>query len=52
MKKNIRRKYLNMEGVLGAAYQLYLNSVNNSPLISFDEITKQNYSISQLSAFT
>ena len=41
-----------MEGVLGAAYQLYLNSVNNSPLISFDEITKQNYSISQLSAFT
>ena len=43
MKKNIRRKYLNMKGVLGAAYQLYLNSVNNSPLISFDEWLKRNY---------
>ena len=42
-KKDIRRKYLNMEGILGAAHQLYLNSVNNSPLTSFDERLKQNY---------
>ena len=32
-----------MERNLGAAYQLYLNSVNNSPLTSFDEWLKQNY---------
>ena len=32
-----------MEGNLGAAYQLYLNSLNNSPLTSFDEWLKQNY---------
>ena len=45
MKKiNIGRKYLNMERDLGAAYQLYFNSVNNSPLTSFDEWLKQNYS--------
>ena len=42
-KINIRRKYLNMEPNLGATYQLYLNSVNNSPLTSFDEWLKQNY---------
>ena len=35
--------YLNMEGILGAAYQLYLNSVNNSPLTSFDKCLKRNY---------
>ena len=33
-----------MEQNLGAAYQLYLNFVNNSPLTSFDEWLKQNYS--------
>ena len=44
MKKiNIGRKYLNMERDLGAAYQLYFNFVNNSPLTSFDEWLKQNY---------
>ena len=43
MKKNIRGKYLDMERILGAAYQLYLNSVNNSPLTSFDEWLKRNY---------
>ena len=32
-----------MERNLGAAYQLYWNSVNNSPLTSFDEWLKQNY---------
>ena len=32
-----------MERNLGAGYQLYLNSVNNSPLSSFDEWFKQNY---------
>ena len=32
-----------MEGNLGAAYQLYLNSLNNSPRTSFDEWLKQNY---------
>ena len=34
---NIGGKYLNVEGNLGAACQLYLNSLNNSPLTSFDE---------------
>ena len=44
MKKiNTRRKYLNMEGNLGAAFQLYLNSLNNAALTSFDEWLKQNY---------
>ena len=45
MKKinNIRRNYLNMEVDLGAAYQFYLNSMNNSPVTSFDEWLKQNY---------
>ena len=47
-KINIRRKYLNMERNLGAAYQLYLNSVNNSPLTSFDEWFKQNYYFTKL----
>ena len=51
-KINIRRKYLNIKANLGTAYQLYLNSVNNSPLTGFDEWLKQNYNISQLSAFT
>ena len=33
-----------MERNLGAAYQLYLNSVsNNSPLTSFEELFKHNY---------
>ena len=32
-----------MERNLGAAYQLYWNSVNISPLTSFDEWLKQNY---------
>ena len=32
-----------MEGNFGAAYQLYLHSLNNSPLTSFDEWLKQNY---------
>ena len=32
-----------MDGSLGAAYQLYLNSLNNSPLASFDEWLKQNF---------
>ena len=32
-----------MERNLGTAYQLYLNSVNNSPLTNFDEWLKQNY---------
>ena len=32
-----------MEGNLGAAYQLYWNSINNSSLTSFDEWLKQNY---------
>ena len=45
-KKKIRTKYLNKEGILGATCQLYLNSVNKSPLTSFDDglnkITKQN----------
>ena len=31
-----------MERNLGAAYQLYLNSVNTSPLASFDHWLKQN----------
>ena len=31
-----------MERNLGAAYQLYLNSVNTSPLPSFDDWLKQN----------
>ena len=49
MKKiNIRRKSLNMEGNLGAAYQLYLHSLNNSPLTSFDEWLKQNYSFTNI----
>ena len=45
MKKtnNIRRKYLNMEVDLGAVYQFYLNSMNNSPVTSFGEWLKQNY---------
>ena len=47
-KINIRRKYLNMERNLGAPYQLYLNSVNNSPLTSFDEWFKQNYYFTKL----
>ena len=29
-------------------YQLYLNSVNNSPLTSFDEWFKQNYYFTKL----
>ena len=40
---NIRRKYLNLEGNLEATYRFYLNSLNNSPLTSFDEWLKQNY---------
>ena len=32
-----------MEWNLRAAYQLYLNSLNNSPLRKFDEWPKQNY---------
>ena len=32
-----------MEGNLGAVYQLYLLSLNNSPLTSFDEWLKQSY---------
>ena len=32
-----------MDRNLGATYQLYLNSLNNSPLTSFDEWLKQNY---------
>ena len=32
-----------MKGNLGAVYQPYLNSVNNSPLSSFDEFLKQNH---------
>ena len=32
-----------MKGNLGAAYQLYLHSMNNSPLTSFGEWLKQNY---------
>ena len=32
-----------MERSLGASYQIYLNSVNNSPLTSFDKWLKQNY---------
>ena len=40
---NSRRKFLNMERNFGAAYQLYLNSLNNSPLMGFDEWLKQNY---------
>ena len=42
-KFNIKRKYLNVEGNLEAAYQLYLNSLNSSPFTSFDEWLKQNY---------
>ena len=34
---NIKRNYLNVEESLGAVYQLYLNSMNNTPLTSFDE---------------
>ena len=32
-----------MEGNLGAAYQLYLNSMIKSQRSSFDEWVKQNY---------
>ena len=32
-----------MGGNLGAAYQLYLNSMIKSPLTSFDEWIKQDY---------
>ena len=32
-----------MEQNLAAAYQLYLKSLNNSPLTKFDEWLKQNY---------
>ena len=32
-----------MKGNLRATYRLYLNSLNNSPLKSFDEWLKQNY---------
>ena len=42
VKINIRRKYLNIERNLGAVNQIYLNSVNNSPLTRFGEWFKQN----------
>ena len=32
-----------MEENLGAAYQLYLNSLNNLPPTNFNELRKQNY---------
>ena len=37
-----------MEGNLGATYQLYLNSLNNSPLTSFDGWLKQNYYVTNM----